>query len=83
MRSLGFHLGPQSQSQCDMLAVFVLFLWKLIISRRHPHWEISYLAIQELEQIGMGSFGKIFKGKWNGTTVVVKTIWPPDPQGHV
>ncbi|KAH3756853.1 protein kinase [Pelomyxa schiedti] len=39
-----------------------------------PNWQIEYSEIELLNQIGEGGFGKVFRGRWRGTEVAVKTL---------
>ena len=39
-----------------------------------PNWQIAYDELELECKIGEGGFGEVFRGKWRGTTVAVKTL---------
>ena len=39
-----------------------------------PNWQIAYEELELESKIGEGGFGEVFRGKWRGTTVAVKTL---------
>lgn len=45
---------------------------KFLVSANLCRWIIEYDDIQLREQLGMGSYGIVFKGKWKGMDVAVK-----------
>ena len=39
---------------------------------------MPYCDLEFTKEIGHGAFGKVFKGKWNGKEVALKTLPIPD-----
>eukprot|EP00727_Mastigamoeba_balamuthi_P008697 m51a1_g445 putative protein kinase (1022) ;mRNA; f:107863-111800 len=45
-----------------------------------PVWMIDYKDLEFEQKIGEGGFGDVYRAKWHGTTVAVKTL--KGPHGH-
>ena len=50
-----------------------------LLKTGQPNWQISYDEIEFQNKIGDGISGEVFKGKWRGTYVAVKTLSRVDP----
>jgi hypothetical protein len=53
--------------------VSFLLNWLLIPS--HDYWQIIKNSdLEELRELGSGTFGTVYHGKWRGTDVAIKRI---------
>jgi serine/threonine protein kinase len=44
------------------------------MKKETPNWQINYEELEFEHKIGEGGFGEVFRAKWRGTTVAVKTL---------
>ena len=47
-----------------------------------PNWQINFSELEFEQKIGEGGFGEVFRAKWRGTTVAVKTLKHKGPSKH-
>jgi len=46
------------------------------------NWQINYEELQLEQKIGEGGFGEVYRAKWRGTVVAVKTLKHKGPSSH-
>ncbi|KAH3732570.1 protein kinase [Pelomyxa schiedti] len=44
------------------------------LKNERPNWQIDFSELELQDQIGEGGFGRVFRGRWRGTEVAVKTL---------
>jgi serine/threonine protein kinase len=77
---LGAVLGTTVPVGLLILLIFAIILLVGVFSRRKEHneWEMDYSELEVGEQMGAGGYGVVYKAKWRGTEVAVKTMVSKD-----
>jgi hypothetical protein len=59
----------------NFLGVFIEFCFVLMFSLFHYVFQIiKNNGLEELQELGSGTFGTVYHGKWRGTDVAIKRI---------
>jgi len=52
------------------------------LKKDNENWQINYKELTLEQKIGEGGFGEVYRAKWRGTTVAVKTLKHKGPSSH-
>jgi serine/threonine protein kinase len=77
---LGAVLGTTIPVGLLLLLIVIIVVLVALFSRRKERneWELDYAELEVGEQMGAGGYGIVYKGKWRGTEVAIKTMISKD-----